>query len=96
MRSRTQKWMFWILAAGAAFQIYVVREWLAALLLFGVVFAVLAVFVAAALVIDAATRGVSATFAASPLPGQSLMAKAQIIHWKTTFEKAFLADSNPQ
>ena len=55
MGSRTQNWMFWIIAAGAAFQIYVVREWLAALLLFGVVFAVLAVFVGAALVIDAAT-----------------------------------------
>ena len=96
MRSRTQRWLFWFVAAAAAFQIYVVREWLAALLLFAVVFSVLALALATVLLFDAATRSLATAFAASSLRRQSRAAVTRIVQLKTIFEKAFPASSNPQ
>jgi len=52
MSRRAQRWLFWISVAVVALQIYVVREWLAGLLLIGVIFAVVAVLGAMALVIN--------------------------------------------
>jgi uncharacterized membrane protein YraQ (UPF0718 family) len=96
MRSQAQRWLFWIIAAAAAFQIYVVREWLAALLLFAVVFALLALALATVLLFDAATRFLATAFAASSLPRQSRAAVTRIVHLRASFAKTFLANSNPQ
>jgi hypothetical protein len=46
MIRRFQRWLFWIFLAWFAFQIYVVREWLAVVLLAAVACAAIAVLVA--------------------------------------------------
>ena len=100
MPHRAQRWMFWLFVAWIAFQIYVVREWLAAVLLLGVVFAGVLVLVAVALLANAAGQRAGKAIAASWQVGRSAATGARMFLAKTVFEKtilakAFLAGSNP-
>lgn len=54
MSHRAQRWFVWFFIAFVAVQIYVVREWLAGLLLMAVLFAGVVILGAVALVLNAA------------------------------------------
>lgn len=56
MSTRTQRFFLWIFIAVVAFQIYVVREWLAGLLLVAVAVAGIAALGAMALILNAVWR----------------------------------------
>src|SRR5712692_9172038 len=77
MSPRTQRSLFWIFIAVVAFQIYVVREWLAGLLLMAAVCAGVAVVGAIALILNSAWRWLKINTLAAWEASRSAMAFAR-------------------
>jgi hypothetical protein len=86
MSRRAQRWLFWILLAFVAFQIYVVREWLAAVALIAVVCAGISLVVFSAIVLDAGWQRLRAAVATAWNVSRSAMESV----------RALIADSNSQ
>jgi hypothetical protein len=93
MSRPAQRWLFWLCVAALAFPIYVIREWLAALFLLGVVFAGLVALGTIVLLLDAAWRGLRTAVAAGWQASRAAMAVARTHLAKGIFAKVF-ADSN--
>ena len=94
MARRAQRWLFWLCLAAIAFQIYVVREWLAALFLLGVVFAGVLALIASGLILSAAWQGVRMVSAGAWQVSRSAATVARAFIAKTILERAFFAGSN--
>jgi hypothetical protein len=83
MIRRSQRWLFYIFLAWVAFQIYVVREWLAVVLLAAVACAAIAVLVAFGLLLREAWQA-----------GRTRLAIIRGLLGETFAENAIPADSN--
>jgi ABC-type uncharacterized transport system YnjBCD permease subunit len=89
---RLQRWFCWLLAAGIALQIYVVREWLAALLLLGVLFVGMVILAAVGWILNSAWSALRRSAAALWDVARSTLAVAKTVA-RTVFTKT-LAGSN--
>ncbi len=94
MSRRAQRWFFWTFAALVAWQMYVVREWLAGLLLVGVVFAVVAVVGAMALILDSAWKWFKVNTVAAWQAGRAAVAAVRVYVAKPVLAKAIVAESH--
>jgi len=71
-KDKSRKWMWWFLAAVVVFQLYFVRELLAAFALFAAVFAVVAFFVAGIYMAHKTWEATVARIAASSHPAVAM------------------------